>query len=172
VPGLFLGVFLQPGLTYNSEVLVVPVSDFDGKGRPRVCRIREQEVRFARPPIDSEGYVGDIKYEFPLSGRSNLPEIEPEELNDDAEEVPQEGTPLQGGNVLEPIIEEIEADPPADGDVGLASSVVPKRRIIEWDVEPTEQETSEEKKSAAEQQPPFQGGEGSSSSSSRVLQAP
>ena len=96
---MFLGVYLQPGLVYKAEVLVVPIADFEGKGRPRVVRIRESEVRFPKPPIDDEGYVGEIKYEFPLSGRNNLPEIEPEELNDDVEDIVREETPLQGGSV-------------------------------------------------------------------------
>ena len=87
---------MQPGLNYKHEVLVVPVSDFDSKGRPRVVRIREQEVRFPRPQIDDEGFIGDIVYEFPLSGRINLLDIEPEELNDDNDEVPQKETSLQG----------------------------------------------------------------------------
>ena len=74
IEGLFLGVYLQPGLAYKAEVLVVPLADFEGKGRPRVVRIRESEVRFPKPPIDDEGYVGEIKYEFPLSTRNNLPD--------------------------------------------------------------------------------------------------
>ena len=74
---------------------------------------------------------------------------------------------MQGGNVSEPISDEQKADPPADGNVDEEAEMqAPKRKLVVWDMDYKEQETSKEKQSADEQRPPFQVGEGSSSSSS------
>ena len=164
-PGLFLGVFLQPGLHYKGDVLVVPLEDFTKDVRPRIVRLKAAEVRFPVIEYDSDGKPKPLEFKFPLRSakdqqlnkRLQSGGREPLEIIDEGEqdEEKQEETPAgeQGGSEEADIVEEIDD-----------RVECPNR--TEWDIP----QDDEQKATQPVEHLALQGGGSSSSSSSDPIQ--
>ena len=166
MPGLFLGIHLQPGSHYKGDALVVPLVDLANNVRPRIVRIKSSEVRFPVVQYREDGTAIPLVYQFPvrkakdsqlaatLASEVHEPielleeniEIEADNPTDNTEQHQQNGALEQGGD---------EAG--GHSDANLAGNGTQPDRS-EWDIQPSEANQQAEK---PEHPPSQQGGRAS-----------